>query len=257
MIYRKPRFIYGRISTRPEIVIENRLRKTAAFILLRYFWMIGIMAAFMILTSGRAVQRNSHFVMDWLPWNMVVSSAIAADEETAQPTEGDTQKGEAAEGEANPCPECPECPDPAEFVLQGLEARKETLRIEEEALKDERKALESYKEQIDENLEKLEALKKQIAEDLDRIQQVKNDKASADERAKTAAFEKKMSHMAAVYAKMDPEKAGAVLGKMDIKVASEIISRIAERKASKLLENIDEAQAAKISERLAHKVGGG
>lgn len=212
---------------------------------------IAVVSTLTLVTSIPVWQMDRYLTKNALPWSLAVSPALAADENEA-PADA---PNEGAEGEVNPCPECPECPDPATFVLEGLEARKEALRIEEEALKDERKALESYKEEIDEKLEKLEALKKQISEDLDRIQKVKDDKALAKEREETAAFEKKMDEMASVYAKMDPEKAGAVFDKMDLKVASEIISRIPVRKASKLMENINEMQAAKISERLAHKVG--
>ncbi|SLM29255.1 conserved hypothetical protein [Desulfamplus magnetovallimortis] len=181
----------------------------------------------------------------------------AGDEvQTGQDTKSDEAPKEGEEGgdvDPNAPPPCPECPDPAKVVLIGLEDKKKALLAEEEALKEERKALEKFKEEIDENLERLEALKKQIQDDLAMIQKVKSDEELAQERAKEAEFEKKMTHMASVYAKMAPESAGAVLSQMDIKVASEIISRIAERKASKILEHVDKEQAAKISERLAHR----
>lgn len=187
--------------------------------------------------------------------DLFISPVFAADEETENPEGEGEGEGEGTEGE-NPCPECQECPDPALVVLTGLEERKKKMDQEEEALKQERKALEKFKEQIDEDLEKLENLKKQIQDDLTRIQKVRSGKeldALAEEQAKEAEIEKKKAHMASVYAKMDPAKAGEILGQMDIKVASDIISRIPERKASKILENVDKAQAAKISERLGNK----
>ncbi len=176
---------------------------------------------------------------------------FAQDEKEAGKEEpaGGEEGGETEEDPCPPCPPCPECPDPAKVGLNGLEEKKKSIALSEEALRQETKKLERFKEEVDEQLEALSKLKAQIDTDFARLEKKKSDQ----EIQKEAAFETKMGRLVKMYSGMKPKDAGEIINKMDLKVAMQLFSRMRETSSAQILSFVDSEKAARISEGIAFR----